>query len=294
MQLNECSRHLTESQRSELLFSGEVLVFRRVPAMQTLIEYTDSLLKKHIGNIDPTRVQEYLNEVEYLERMGNAQKEFRTSREPKNLFFNVLAEVGVEHSTTYWDHFPLRAVPCRGTHKGGRCEWVDVHRDSWGSTINAQLNWWAPIYPLTAERTMAFYPDYWHRPLANDTDTWSIDEYIRQRNLLSDQERKVPYSSVPLPKEAVDTSHICPVLVDPGDVICFASAHLHASVVNTSNRTRFSVEMRTVNTDTLRCGQGAPNVDNDGPKPMYQWFRRISDNRSLADEMTGSVSDVLI
>jgi len=285
MQLTECSHHLSERQRSEMLFSGEVLLFRNVPAMYELINYTDGLLKKHLGGLDPTSIQGRLNEADYLELMGRAQHEFRTSQEPKSLFFKALAQVGVDHGTTYWDHFPLRAVPHGGTHKGGRCGWVDVHRDSWGASIDAQLNWWAPIYLLTPERSMAFYPDYWQRPLANDTATWSIDEYIRQRNLLPNKERKVPYSSVPLPTEQVDVSHVCPVMLEPGDLLCFASAHLHASVQNTTDRTRFSVEMRTVNINEVLAGYGAPNVDNDGPCPMYNWFRRISDNYSLAGEM---------
>jgi len=285
MQLTECSHHLSERQRSEMLFSGEVLLFRNVPAMYELINYTDGLLKKHLGGLDPTSIQGRLNEADYLELMGRAQHEFRTSQEPKSLFFKALAQVGVDHGTTYWDHFPLRAVPHGGTHKGGRCGWVDVHRDSWGASIDAQLNWWAPIYLLTPERSMAFYPDYWQRPLANDTATWSIDEYIRERNLLPNKERKVPYSSVPLPTEQVDVSHVCPVMLEPGDLLCFASAHLHASVQNTTDRTRFSVEMRTVNINEVLAGYGAPNVDNDGPCPMYNWFRRISDNYSLAGEM---------
>lgn len=285
MQLTECSHHLTERQRSELLYRGEVLVFRNVHAMHELIAYTDALLIKHLGEGDPTTIQARLNETDYLELIGRAQYEFRTSREPKALFFKALREVGVDLNSTYWDHFPMRAVPCGGTHHGGRCGWVDVHRDSWGSTIDAQLNWWAPIYSITPERSMAFYPDYWHKPLANDTSTWSIDEYIRQRNLLPDQERKVPYSSVPLPTEPVDDTNVCPVMLEPGDLLCFASAHLHASMENTTDRTRFSVEMRTVNIHELIEGHGAPNVDNDGPRPMYNWFRRISDNVSLDSEM---------
>jgi len=285
MQLIECSHHLSERQRSEMLFNGEVLVFRCVPAMQELIDYTDSLLKKHLGKGDPTTIQTRLNETDYLELMGQAQHEFRTGKRCKQLFFKALGQIGVDPGRTYWDHFPLRAVPYGGTHKGGRCGWVDVHRDTWGANINAQLNWWSPIYPLTPGRSMAFYPDYWQRPLANDTAGWSIDEYIRQRNLLPDKERKVPYSSVPLPTEPVDSNHLFPVLIEPGDLLCFASAHLHGSVQNSSDRTRFSVEMRTANIDEIQGGYGAPNVDNAGVKPMYNWFRRISDSRSLGEDM---------
>ena len=285
MQLTECSHNLTERQRSELLYDGQLLVFRQVPALQELIAYTDTLLQDHLGEGDPTTVQVRLNEAEYLERMGQAQHEFRTGPQGKQLFFKALVQIGVDPERTYWDHFPLRAVPYGGTHKGGRCEAVDVHRDSWGANIDAQLNWWAPMYSLSPERTMVFYPEYWQRPLANDTATWSVDEYIRQRNLLPNKERAVGYSSVPLPQEPVDNSHLFPVVIEPGDLLCFASAHLHGSVENTSDRTRFSVEMRTANIDEVQSGYGAPNVDNAGVTPMYNWFRRISDSSSLACEV---------
>jgi hypothetical protein len=271
------------------LYDGQVLVFRQVPALQELISYTDTLLREHLGEGDPTTVQTRLNDADYLECMGRAQHEFRTSKQSRQLFFAVLQQIGVDTQNTFWDHFPLRAVPYGGSHRGGRCEAVNVHRDTWGANINCQLNWWAPIYPLSAERTMVFYPDYWQSPLANDTHSWSFDEYIRQRNLLPDKERAVDYSSVPLPQEAVDDSHLFPVLIEAGDLLCFASAHLHGSVENTSARARFSVEMRTVNVDELQAGYGAPNVDNVGVKPMYEWFRRIKDNRSLAEVMTESV-----
>ena len=287
MQLKECSHSLSERQRSEMLYAGQLLVFRQVPAMQELIAYTDALLRKYLGEGDSTTIQTRLNEADYLRLMGKAQHEFRSGSESKQLFFKALTQIGVDPESTYWDHFPLRAVPCGGTHKGGRCEEVGVHRDSWGANINAQLNWWAPIYPLSPGRTIVFYPDYWQRSLANDTATWSIEEYIRQRNLLPNKERAVGYSSVPLPQEPVDSSCLFPVIIDPGDLLCFASAHLHASGKNFSDRTRFSVEMRSVNIDEVQGGYGAPNVDNAGTKPMYKWFRRVSDNQSLADAIAG-------
>lgn len=283
MQLTECGHNLTERERSNMLYDGQLLVFRQVPAMQELTVYTDKLLRQHLGECDPTTIQTRLNELNYLELMGRAQHEFRTDLKSKQLFFKALTQIGVNPESTYWDHFPLRAVPCGGTHSGGRCEAVDVHRDSWGANIQAQLNWWAPIYPLSPGRTMVFYPDYWRQPLPNDTATWSIDEYIRQRDLLPNKERAVGYSSVPLPTEPVKNSYVFPVIIEPGDILCFSSAHLHASGKNRSERTRFSVEMRTVNSHEVLGGYGAPNVDNAGVTPMYKWFRRISDNQSLAD-----------
>jgi hypothetical protein len=40
-----------------------------------------------------------------------------------------------------------------------------VHCDTWASNVYALTNWWGPIYRITADSTVAFYPSYWsHDP----------------------------------------------------------------------------------------------------------------------------------
>lgn len=71
------------------------------------------------------------------------------------------------------------------------------------------------------------------------------------------------------------------LVIKPGDVLNFSSAHLHASVPNTSDATRYSVEMRTINLVDLNEKKQAPNLDNAGEKPMYSWFKNIKTNKKL-------------
>ena len=72
-------------------------------------------------------------------------------------------------------------------------------------------------------------------------------------------------------------------MIEPGDMLCFSGAHLHASVPNTSGRARFSVETRTVNIDDMHNDRGAPNVDCAASEMMTTWFRHIEGNSLLAD-----------
>jgi ectoine hydroxylase-related dioxygenase (phytanoyl-CoA dioxygenase family) len=80
----------------------------------------------------------------------------------------------------------------------------------------------------------------------------------------------------------VDTSSERRVVLEPGDLLCFSGAHLHASVPNVSERTRVSVELRTVNLDDFRSGRGAPNLDGRAPQVPLQWFRSIVDESPLS------------
>jgi hypothetical protein len=79
------------------------------------------------------------------------------------------------------------------------------HRDTWGTNLYAQVNWWAPVYPITAGRTVALYPTLWSRPVANTSAlrrtlvmsvlvplclgaAWVIDRVVDHRSARSRQD----------------------------------------------------------------------------------------------------------
>ena len=39
-----------------------------------------------------------------------------------------------------------------------------------------QINWWAPIAPLSEGRTMKIYPSYFRKPVPNTSESWDYDE----------------------------------------------------------------------------------------------------------------------
>lgn len=280
MQIIHSNQSMTDEERASILFSGDLIVYRQVSAMQDLCRYTDDFLRQGLSGHDPRTVQDQFSSSDYLHKMGILQKQFRTSHTPKTHFFRALVAVGVQPLSNYWDHFPLRVVPSRPSHEGAMRAGIGHHRDTWGSNIHSQINWWAPIYPLERERTIAFYPHYWDQPIANNTDSWSFQAYLANRKATPD-ERAVDYPSAPSPQAPIDESGVKKIVIEPGDILCFASAHLHASVPNTTEECRFSVEMRTVSLDNLQQQRTAPNVDNAASTPMYKWFKRIADREPL-------------
>jgi len=63
-----------------------------------------------------------------------------------------------------------------------------------------------------------------------------------------------------------------PIVVECGDVVIFSAAHLHRSIPNTTDKTRFSAEVRTVYMPDVVAGRGAPNVDSAAASPKLKWF----------------------
>lgn len=281
MTINHFFKPISDKERAKRCFKGELIIYKNVPAMHELITYADDLLSDAFTGIEPIEAQHHFWPEEFLQRSGNVQKVFRTNEQPKQLFFKALEQCGVDLANTYYDHFPMRIVPFGSDYNGGKNSLIGHHRDTWGSNVHSQINWWAPIYELEAERTIAIYPDYWNKAIANTTAIWSFDSYIEKQKEAKPG-HKGSYPSAPTAEENVDESGVIKVILETGDILNFSSAHLHASVPNTTEIPRFSVEMRTVNIQDVEANRKAHNVDNEAKKPMYQWFKNIKTKDDLS------------
>jgi len=206
------------------------------------------------------------------------QRQVRTDGRMKELFRAALGYVGVDPARSYWDSIYLRLVPPIEADAERQVGRIGFHRDTWGSNVLQQTNWWATIRPLSADRTIAFYPAYWSRPIANTSADWDLDEI---RALRRSGKRDEDIAIVPEPSEPVDTSSELRIVVEPGDLLCFSGAHLHATVPNVSDQTRVSVELRTVSLDDLAQDRGAPDVDGRAPRVPFEWFKSMEDGSPL-------------
>lgn len=276
------SHSLDDECRREYIYRGDLLVFTQVAPLAELCTLTDALIRSTFGDLDPVTAQFELDRSDYLARVASLQKEYQKHPEARRLFRAALEYIGVAASRTCWDWLYLRVLPHGENHASRRTAKLGFHRDTWSSNIYSQTNWWAPIYPITADRTIAFYPSYWSRPIANTSSDWDL-ELIRARQRGEDTGKETAIPVVPEPSEPVDTTSELRMVVEPGDLLCFSGAHLHAGVPNTSGVTRFSLEARTVDVDDVALCRGAPNVDGRAPRIPLDWFYHIEDDTSLPE-----------
>lgn len=270
--INALSGTLEDEERRRAVYDGDLLVFKDVPPLREFCGFADALIREAFETEDPVGAQFGLGRDEYLARVEALQKRFRRDDEARELFLAALGHVGVDLGRTYWDWLYLRVSPHGDEHAGRRTAKLGFHRDTWASNVYAQTNWWAPIYPITAGRTVAFYPAYWEKPLKNTSRGWDLEE-IRAGT------SSAPV--VPEPTEAVETAYELRPVIEPGDLLLFSGAHLHASVPNTTGVARFSVEVRTVDAGDAADGRGAPNVDGEAPRVASGWFRHVEDGTPL-------------
>ena len=274
------SGSLADGLRRELVYAGDLLVFKGVEPMAELCALTDELIRETLGTLDPVRAQFEVDREDYGTRIGELQKLYRQHGHAKWLFLAALGCVGIDLRRTCWDWLHLRVLPHGEGEQDRRTGRLSIHRDTWASNIYAQTNWWAPIYRISANRTVAFYPSYWSRPVKNTSGDWDL-EGIRAQRRRGAAPAKPAVPVVPEPSEPVDPASELRVVVEPGDLLCFSGAHLHAGVPNSTGVARFSVEIRTVDAEDAAQGRGAPNVDGEAPHIALGWFRSVERDTPL-------------
>jgi len=259
--IHTISGRVDDERRGDLIYGGGLLVFKDVAPLREVASLAEGLIGEAVS-------------------IDELQARFKRDERVNELFRAALEHVGVTGERTYWDPIRLRVVPPIESHAGPQIGRIGVHRDTWGSNVLQQTNWWTTLRPLSALRTIAFYPRYWERPIANNSADWDLDA-VRERRRRGERVEELPI--VPEPTEPVDTEAELRIVVEPGDFLCFSGAHLHASVPNTSDATRYSVELRTVNADDLTADRGAPNLDGRAPAVPLEWFRSMADGTPLRE-----------
>lgn len=251
---------------AERAFRGELVTVRRLDALDALLDRAREIAFTAFA--DPVHDEGRIDSELWRERATAARRDFMRSQAVSDLLCDLFSELGFDPETTYRDRAILRFQPGRAACRTRRLRDLPPHRDSWGSNIMTQLNWWAPVFPVEPGATMEIWPGYFDRPVPNSSGDWDI-EALRAAGggypLLPESER---------PEEPGE-----PVLIEPGELLCFSAAHLHASRPNRTGRTRISLDLRTVD---ISDGPGAPNVDGRGRHSGYDWFHRLSDGTRLA------------
>ena len=246
--------------------------------MQAMLDRAATRLHDALDGIDPQLAHETLAADDYGQRIGKLRAAWRSDEAVLRGWIDIFRDIGLKLDDTCYDWFYIRALPPGESHLGQHTALLPAHRDTWGSNVYQQINWWAPVFPLTTENAFVIYPDYWDRPVRNSSDAWDL---AALRQLPSGQRQDYPK----LPDILETPDNPIPVMLEPGDVLAFSAQHLHASQFNKTNPARFNLECRTVCTGDIAAQRAAPNIDGAAPQVAWDWFKRITDATPLPDLM---------
>ena len=192
-------------------------------------------------------------------------------------FRSMLLDTGHDPTQTFWDHPQLRVMPGHDVPGSARLTRLAAHRDTWGSNVMAQINWWMNLYPHPPGQGLVMYPDCWDSPVENTSAEWDFYRFLAMRA----KGQGGRYPRLPLSRRPPDSAMARTLDLAPDHPAVFSGAQLHGSGTAQSLTTRFSAEFRVLRMEDLLAGVGAPDVDGRAPHVMLRWFRRLSDSVPL-------------
>ncbi len=276
-------RALPADEIGRLTLSGDLVVWRRLPALLDLCALAETMLRDGLQDDDPQTAETRIEGDVFLKRVRALRARFKQDAGIVAAFKQALIETGLEADDSYWDPLQLRVVPSRDSHQARRIMPLPAHRDNWGSNIAQQINWWTPLLPTTAGRTILFYPGYWAEEVANSSAEWDFE--VLKRLMLEGKADSYPV--LPVLTENLPDAAAMPLVLQPGDMLAFSGQHLHGSIATDREMTRFSTESRTVSLRHVTAGFAAPNVDGRAPRLVPDWFQHLVDDSPLGTADAG-------
>ena len=276
---------ITDEERRTRLYSGQVLVYTASPESRALIEHARKLIAEAFGSTDPQTAQYDMAVEDFSALLAQLKPKFTHHPESKELITALLGSFGCDLDQTYFDVPRMRTSTSDEYLTSGISYAFHPHRDTWYSAPFSQLNWWIPIYPVVPENVIAFYPQHWSNPVRNSSRHYNYYEWNQTSRQSASQHIKTDTRDQPRPEEPVQLDPPVRVVPEVGGVMLFSGNQLHSTVSNTSGRTRFSIDFRTVNIDDVIMRREAPNVDSECTGTSLRDFLRARDYQRLDEDV---------
>ncbi|MDH3719787.1 MAG: hypothetical protein OES79_16825 [Planctomycetota bacterium] len=283
--------HLSEDDRRERLYAGDLFVYSSAAASRDLCEFARVMICEAFDDDDPETVQSRLDVGEYVEILKDLKPRFIHHQKSKEYVRGILESLGCNLDETYFDVPRLRSSTSDGYLTTGIAYAWHPHRDTWYSAPKSQINIWMPIYPLRDSNTVAFHPAHFDKIVQNDSAKYNYYEWNSKYRAAASSQVSKDTRPLPAPTDEVERESEIRVVCPVGGLILFSGAQLHSSVENTSGVTRFSIDFRVVNADDIRAGQGAPTSDVQCTGSNIRDFLRADDFGQIDNSIVDLFND---
>jgi hypothetical protein len=276
---------ITDAERRTRIYDGQVLVYPATPESLRLVEHARHLIGEAFGTEDPETAQHHMGVEDFAAVLAELKPKFIHHVESKLRIREMLESFRCDIDQTYFDVPRMRTSTANDYLTSGISYAFHPHRDTWYSAPFSQLNWWIPIYSVVPENVMAFHPQYWSNPVRNGSQNYDYYEWNRTCRQTAAQHIRTDTREQPRPEEPVQLDPQVRVVPEPGGVMIFSGNQLHSTVPNTSGKTRFSIDFRTVNVDDVIVRRGAPNVDSACTGTSLRDFLRTRDFAQIDEDV---------
>jgi hypothetical protein len=276
---------LDDRARREELYRGQVFVYSPSPSALALVSLARDLIREAFGARDPETAQYHMSVEEYAALLAELKPKFIHHPNAKGCIQGMLAERGCDPEQTYFDVPRLRTATSDDYLTSGIAYAFHPHRDTWYSAPHSQLNWWMPVYDIEPGRAMALHPRYWSQPVKNSSHTYNYAEWNQKNRFNAAQHVKSDNRVQPRALEPLELDPQIRVVLPVGGVLIFSGAQMHSTVPNSTGRTRFSIDFRTVHLGDVAEMRGAPNIDSQCTGTTMNDYLRATDLSHIPPEI---------
>lgn len=276
---------VSDDARRQALYEGQLFVYSRSPGVRALVELARELIGEAFGQQDPELAQYHMPVEAYADVLAALKPKFIHHPRAKECIRAILREHGCDLEQTYFDVPRMRTATSDEYLTSGIAYAFHPHRDTWYSAPFCQINWWLPIFDIVPENSMAFHPHYWAHPVKNGSREYNYQEWTRTSRVDAAKHVKSDTRKQPKPEEPMELDPQVRLLPSVGGMILFSAAQMHSTVPNTSGRTRFSIDFRTVHRGDVEGRRGAPNIDSECTGTTMRDYLRATDGAHLPEEL---------
>lgn len=257
------------------VYSGDIFLNTDLQAPAALCDFARHCITRAFdGETHHQALHTMMPVEEFVVLVTRLKGQFTNCLEVKEMIQRFVLEIGADPADYLFDVPRIRVVPNYNYLHAGVSYAYKPHRDSWYGSLACQINTWMPVYTIQPDQTMMINPAYFSTPVKNSSAEWSLSNWINvQRSLAKDnvtEEVRVH----PVPLEEVSTLSEVRIAANAGEIITFSGSHLHGTVPNYTEQTRYSIDFRLVHIGDLLAGNGAVNVDS-GVKDTEAGFKDL-------------------
>ena len=263
---NQFHRFLKES-----IFSGRIIIFRNNYFIIKIINLVSNLIQEYLKTESITDLNIKNNNIKKFDNLIiNIQKNIKNNTKLKKVFGSFLNFIEFSNHETFIDKITLRYTSPLKSQTIGILKPLISHRDTWGSNIPEQVNWWLPLSDIKNQNSIFILRKEFNRPVKNDSKEWNFLKYKKDSKRLSSS----PTSS----KEFIIQPESI-IRIKRGDLLCFSGHHLHGS--KQDDFYRVNLETRTVSKNDSKIFKIPRNIDNFQKKKQLNWFFNIFNSSVL-------------
>jgi hypothetical protein len=278
---------MSDDERREKLFAGDLFVFSPTAASRALVEFARQMSEEAFAPHFPPDAQHHMAGQAYVDVLAKLKPTFINHERSKELVSGILGDLGASTEDTYFDVPRLRSMTSEFLNAGLTLQF-ETHRDTWFSAPFCQVNWWMPVYDVEEANVMAFHPRYFSDATRNSSRDYDYFEWVSTGRTTAAQNVDMETRKQPELEQEIEMRPDIRVITPPGGILMFSGAQLHTTVPNTSGKTRFSIDFRTVNRHDVERGAGAANVDSDCTGTNLGDFLRATTRETLPQDVIDS------